>query len=151
MNGQAIKQVLEGITMETLTNGSLGDLWSELPDNVAGSDWVGEIADSARIASDWLTDEDEYSEDKVSDLSYSLADSECEDYYSTINKRVQALALWASTELDDEVAELQAGSSEPKSLTDLNSLYLYAAMRGLYYTLLTYAVNKAEELEEVGA
>ena len=146
MNGKAIKTALSGITQETMTNGTMGELWETLPDFIAGSDWVGEIADMARTASDWVSDDEEYTEDKVQDLSHSLADQEVEDYYVNINKRVQALSLWAYPELDDEVMEFQLNG---KTLTDLNNAYLYCAMRGLAYQVLTYAYNKAEELEGV--
>ena len=147
MQGKEIKAILETITTESMTDGSMSDLWQELPDFIAGSDWVAEITDMARTASDWVTEDQEYSEDIAGDLSSSLADSEVEDYYVNINKRVQALSLWAYPELDDEVSELFNGSVNP-SLTDLNSNYLYCAMRGLAYQLLSYAYEKAEELED---
>ena len=148
MNGKAIKQALSTITQETMTNGTMGELWETLPDFIRGSDWVGEIADMARTASDWVSDDEEYTEDKVQDLSHSLADQEVEDYYVNINRRVQALSLWAYPELDDEVMEFQLNG---KTLTDLNNAYLYCAMRGLAYQVLTYAYNKAEELEGADA
>ena len=145
MNGKAIKTALSGITQETMTNGTMGELWETLPDFIAGSDWVGEIADMARTASDWVSDDEEYTEDRLTDLSHDLANSECEDYHININKRVQALSLWAYPDLDEEVgADEREGF---KSLTDLNTLYLFCAMRGLAYQVLTYAYNKAEELE----
>ena len=148
MQGKEIKKVLDTITEENLTNNSLDELWDEMPDHVAGKDWVGEIADMAWRAKDWLNDEDDYTEDTVTDPSIHLADREVEDYYSTINKRVQALALWARPELDDEVQEFFGGEVNP-TLTDLNSHYLFVAMQGLAYRILAYAYSKAEELEEV--
>ena len=148
MNGKAIKEALSTITQETMTNGTMGELWETLPDFISGSDWVGEIADMARTASDWVSDDEEYTEDKVQDLSSSLAGQEVEDYYVNINRRVQALSLWAYDELDDEVADFGLNG---KTLTDLNNAYLYCAMRGLAYQVLTYAYNKAEELEEANA
>ena len=149
MNGKAIKEALSTITQETMTNGTMGELWETLPDFIAGSDWVGEIADMARTASDWVSDDEEYTEDRLTDLSNDLANGECEDYYVNINRRVQALSLWAYDELDEEVEDITGGGdSAYSSLTALNSLYLYCAMRGLAYQVLTYAYNKAEELEE---
>ena len=150
MQGKQIKATLSTITQESMTNGSMSELWQELPDFISGSDWVGEIADMARTASDWVSDDEEYTEDTVTDNSIHIADSEVEDYYVNINKRVQALSLWAYPELDDEVAEFFGGEVNP-SLTDLNSHYLFCAMQGLAYRILTYAYNKAEELEEVSA
>ena len=152
MNGKAIKEALSTITQESMTNGSMGELWDNLPDFISGSDWVGEIADMARTASDWVNDDEEYTEDRLTDLSNDLANGECEDYHVNINKRVQALSLWAYPELDDEVEDITGGGdSAYSSLTALNSLYLYSAMRGLAYQILTYAYNKAEELKEANA
>ena len=149
MQGKQIKATLSTITQETMTNGTMGELWETLPDFIAGSDWVGEIADMARTASDWVSDDEEYTEDRLTDLSHDLANSECEDYHININKRVQALSLWAYPDLDEEVgADEREGF---KSLTDLNTLYLFCAMRGLAYQVLTYAYNKAEESEEANA
>ena len=152
MQGKQIKATLSTITQESMTNGSMSELWQELPDFISGSDWVGEIADMARTASDWVSDDEEYTEYRLTDLSNDLANRECEDYYVNINKRVQALNLWAYDELDDEVEDITGGGdSAYSSLKALNSLYLYCAMRGLAYQILTYAYNKAEELEEVSA
>ena len=148
MNGKAIKEALSTITQEAMTNGTMGELWETLPDFISGSDWVGEIADMARTASDWVSDDKEYTEDRLTDLSDDLANGECEDYYVNINRRAQALSLWAYDELDDEVIEC---GFEGKTLTDLNTLYLFCAMRGLAYQVLTYAYNKAEDEEEVNA
>ena len=146
MQGKQIKATLSTITQESMTNGTMSELWEELPDFISGSDWVGEIADMARTATDWVSDDEDYTEDRLTDLSDNLANGECEDYYVNINKRAQALSLWAYDELDDEVIEC---GFEGKTLTDLNTLYLFCAMRGLAYRILTYAYNKAEELEEV--
>ena len=152
MQGKQIKATLSTITQESMTNGSMSELWQELPDFISGSDWVGEIADMARTASDWVSDDEEYTEDTVTDNSIHIADSEVENYHVNINRRVQALSLWAYPELDDEVEDITGGGdSAYSSLTALNSLYLYCAMRGLAYQVLTYAYNKAEELKEVSA
>ena len=148
MQGKQIKATLSTITQESMTNGSMSELWQELPDFISGSDWVGEIADMARTASDWVSDDEDYTEDRLTDLSDNLANSECEDYYVNINRRAQALSLWAYDELDDEVIHC---GFEGKTLTDLNTLYLFCAMRGLSYRILIYAYNKAEEIEEVSA
>ena len=146
MQGKQIKATLSTITEESMTNGSMSELWQELPNFIRGSDWVDEIADMARTASDWVSDNEEYTEDRLTVLSHDLANSECEDYYVNINKRVQALNLWAYDELDDEMIECGIVG---KTLADLNTLYLFCAMRGLAYQVLTYAYNKVEELEEV--
>ena len=146
MQGKELKAVLSTITTESMTNGTMSELWEKLPDFISGSDWVGEIADMARTASDWVSDDEEYTEDTVTDNSIHIADSEVENYHVNINRRVQALSLWAYPELDDEVAELFNGEVNP-SLTDLNSHYLFCAMRGLAHQILTYAYEKALELE----
>lgn len=148
--GKQLKSMLSTITKESMTSGgALGDmstLWELLPDNVAGPIWVAEVVDSARTLADWLDDDREYSLDDLRELSGQLADSETEDYYSNINRRVQELSLWAITDLDEEVVN----SGIPcLTLTDMNSAYLYCAMRGLYETLMQWVIDRAEELEEV--
>jgi hypothetical protein len=147
MNGKELKAILATITTDSMTNGSMSELWDTLPNFISGSDWVGEIQDMATMAADWITDDQEYTSDIVDELPSQLADSEVEDYYANINKRVQALSLWAYNELDDEVSELFNGDVNP-TLTDLNSHYLYCAMRGLAYNLLSYAVAKVTDLED---
>ena len=148
MQGKELKAVLSTITTESMTNGTMSELWEKLPDFISGADWVSEIHDMARKCSDWISDEQEYTEDVASDLSNDLANSEVEDYYSNINRRVQALSLWAYDELDDEVEDMTGGGDGAYStLTALNSLYLFCAMRGLAHQILTYAYEKALELE----
>lgn len=147
--GATIKSILSTVTADSMTSGgalgSMGYLWEMLPDNVAGPQWVGEIVAAADTFADWLDDEREYDLDDLHDMTYSLADSEVEDYYSNINRRVQELSLWASVELDEEVAN--SGISIV-TYTDMNSAYLYCAMRGLYYVLAQWAIDVAGEMEE---
>jgi hypothetical protein len=148
--GKQLKSMLSSITKESMTSGgALGDmsnLWELLPDNVAGPIWVAEVVDASTTLADWLDDEREYSLDDLRDMSGQLADSETEDYYSNINKRVQELSLWAITDLDEEVVSTYAAPLV--TLTDMNSAYLYCAMRGLYETLMQWVMDRAEELEE---
>lgn len=144
MKSELLKATLSTVTIESMTNGTMSSLWEELPDMVSGQEWVAEVVDCADRLADYFNDEVE--EDNLTEIAYQFADSECEDYYSNINKRVQALALWASNELDDEVVELCDGRSQ--TLTDLNSKYLYCAMRGLAQTILQWAWDNTEEGEE---
>ena len=149
--GAQLKSVLGTVNLESMTNaGALGDmasLWELLPDNVAGPQWVGEIIAAADTLADWLTDERDYSLDDLQDMTGEIANCEIEDYYSTINRRVQELSLRASTDLDEEVASTYAHSIV--TYTDMNSAYLYCAMRGLYYVLAQWVMDTVEELEEV--
>jgi hypothetical protein len=147
MNNQHLRLALKDITNDNLTNGSLSELWTLLPDYVAGPNWIGEILDAADQLTGYFYDiEDHTSEDKLSDYVHELANGECEDYYSNINKRVQDLSLWAYPALDYEVAEL-TGNQFDGTLTGLNSIYLYAAMRELYSAIVAHITNRANELE----
>jgi hypothetical protein len=148
MNNKDLRLALSEITSETLTNGSLSELWTLLPDYVAGPNWLGEIIDAADQLTGYVYGDDDTSEDKLSDYVHELANSECEDYYSNINKRVQDLSLWAYPALDYEVAEL-TGNQFDGTLTGLNSIYLYAAMRELYSAIAAHITNRASELEEL--
>lgn len=138
--GATLKAVLATITAENLPE----SLWDKLPEHVAGAQWRGEVWGAARTLSDWLDDSD-YELFQLTDLAPSLADSEVEDYYSNINRRVQELSLWAVAELDEEVA---VSGIKCESLTDMNAAYLYCAMRGLYHVLAEWAYETAEELAE---
>lgn len=148
--GATLKKTLSTVTADSMhTGGAAGpmaSLWELLPDNVAGPQWVGEIVAAADTFADWLDDSREYDLDDLHDLTYSLADSEVEDYYSNINRRVQELSLWASVELDEEVV---SSGIPVVTYTDMNSAYLYCAMRGLYYVLAQWAMDIAEDMEEV--
>ena len=139
--GATIKATLSTITGENIPS----TLWELLPENVAGPQWVGEVWGASRTLSDWLNDEKEYSLDDLQDMTGSLADSEVEDYYSNINRRVQELSLWANTALDEEVAS--TWSKKLVTYTDMNEAYLYCAMRGLYSVLAQWAMANTEEEE----
>lgn len=144
MKSELLKATLATVTIESMTDGSMSSLWELLPDMVSGSEWVAEVVDCADRIGDYLSDEVE--EDELMELSYQFADSECEDYYKNINARVQALSLWAYDELDEEVADITGG--EFQTLNDLNSKYLYCAMRGLFETVARWAYENTEEGEE---
>lgn len=146
MNSTLIKQALNEITQESMTNGSMGSLWEMLPDYVAGSQWVGEIVDLAEQLSDYFTDGEDVEDYKLSDYCAEIADGETQDYYSNINKRVQELSLWAYPALDVSVAEL--GTHNAGTITSLNSLYLYCAMRDSLESIAGYVARRVEEQEE---
>ena len=139
MNGKQIK-----VTLDQIEGGERFDIFKLLPDIAGGQTWLNEIKDCARSMGEWLDDEREYDLDDLRDLGGDWANSECEDYYSNINKRVQELSLWASNELDVEVQELGTQERE-MTLTSLNSLYLYAAMRQLWDAVADQAHTNTEE------
>ena len=147
MNKQHLTAALDEITVANLTNGSLSDLWSKLPDYVGGPKWVGEIADAASQWQGYVYDDKDYSLDDLTDYVHELANGECETYYSHINKRVQDLSLWARPEIDSDVEDLTGGQIVDLTLTGLNSLYLFAAMRSLFAAVIEYAYERAAELE----
>lgn len=140
--GATLKATLATINGETIPD----SLWELLPDSVAGAQWRGEIWGAARTLSDWLDDEQEYDLDDLQDMTYKLADSEIEDYYSNINRRVQELALWANDDLDQEIA---TSGFKRDTLTAMNSAYLYCAMRGLYSVLCQWIIDTAEDMGKV--
>ena len=118
-------------TLAKIEAGELYDIFKLLPDIAGGASWCGEIKDTAQRMREWLDLDKDYELDDLHDLGGDYANGECEDYYATINKRVQELSLWASGELDAEVQELNQGRDYP-SLTDLHAQYLYVAMRQIW-------------------
>lgn len=147
MNKDHLIAALSEINAANLPGGDMSALWDKLPDYVAGPNWIGEIIDAASRWKDYIYDDKDYSLDELTDYVHELANGECEDYYSNINKRVQDLALWAHPEIDSDVEDLTGGQLVDLTLTGLNSLYLFAAMRSLFAAVIEYAYERAEELE----
>jgi hypothetical protein len=145
MNKDHLIAALDEINAANAIGDNMSALWDKLPDYVAGPKWIGEIIDAADRWQGYIYEDKDYSLDDLIDYIGELANSECEDYYSNINKRVQDLALWAYPELDQAVEDLGGGSDG--TLTGLNSIYLYTAMDHLYRAVIEYAYERAEELE----
>jgi hypothetical protein len=133
-------------TLARIEGGELFNIFNLLPDIAGGAAWLGEVKDCARSMADWLTDDKEYDLDDLRDLGGNWANSECEDYYNNINTRVQDLSLWASNDLDTEVQELFSREAVP-TLTELNGLYLYAAMRQMFDAVADQAYAHIEGRE----
>lgn len=141
MNGQALKA-----TLATVTEDSFPDsLWQELPEMVHGKEWKAEVIACAESLAEYIYDSEEVDEDQVRDWQYDYASQALEDYYRVINDRVQALDLWAYSELDDEVAELGQSAT---TLNEMNALYLNCALRGLFATVAQWAIDNTEEGKE---
>lgn len=131
-------------TLAKIEGGQKYDIFNLLPEVAGGGVWSAEIEDCARSMAEWLDDEQDYSLDDLRDLGGQWSNSECEDYYKNINARVQALDLWASNDLDEEVQEINDGATYP-SLTDLNSQYLCSAMRRLWDAVADQAHEHTED------
>jgi len=133
-------------TLQKIEDGERFDIFNLLPDIAGGEAWAAEIKDCARSMADWLDDDRDYTLDDLRDLGGDWSNSECEDYYSNINKRVQDLSLWASNELDGEVADITGGGDGAySSLTALQGVYLYVAMRQLWDAVADQAHQNTEE------
>ena len=147
MNKQHLTAALDEINAANIPGGDMSALWDKLPDYVAGPNWIGEIIDAANRWKDYVYKDKDYSLDELTDYVHELANGECEDYYSNINKRVQDLSLWAYPAIDSDVEDLTGGQLVDLTLTGLNSLYLFAAMRSLFAAVIEYAYERAAELE----
>lgn len=147
MNKQHLTAALDEINAANIPGGDMSALWDKLPDYVAGPNWIGEIIDAANRWKDYVYEDKDYSLDELTDYVHELANGECEDYYSNINKRVQDLSLWAYPAIDSDVEDLIGGQLVDTTLTGLNSLYLFAAMRSLFAAVIEYAYERAAELE----
>jgi hypothetical protein len=147
MNKDNLIAALSEINTTNLPGGNMSALWDKLPDYVAGPNWIGEIIDAASQWQGYVYEDKDYSLDDLTDYVHELANGECEDYYSNINKRVQELSLWAYPAIDSDVEDLIGGQLVDTTLTGLNSLYLFAAMRSLFQAVIEYAYERAAELE----
>jgi hypothetical protein len=115
-------------TLEKIKGGETYDIFNLLPDIAGGSVWLDEIKDTAMYVQGYVNANEDYSTDDLRDYGHEYANGQCETYYKNINDEVQALSLWASNEIDEEVVMLNEGRNYP-SLTDLNSQYLFVAKR----------------------
>ena len=147
MNSNKVKTVLETLAD---ANSIDTELWAKLPNQASGAEWAGEILDTASSMK-YCLHVDEVSEDYLRDLVGEYANGECEDYYLNIHNRVTRLNLWAIDELDEEVQVLNSGVRDYPSMTDLEAQYLYAACQILWLAVAEWAIEKAEEMEEVSA
>lgn len=146
MKGSQLKK-----TLLVVEGGELYDIFNLLPEVAGGEAWLYEIKDCVRSMGEWLDDEQDYELDDLRDLGGQWANSECEDYYNNINKRVQDLSLWASNDLDVEVATLNdspMNDGEAFTLTQLQAQYLYCAMRQLWDAVADQVFQNTEEEEE---
>ena len=142
MNVELIKAELDRVA-ESIPH----EIWQSLPDIASGTEWTDFIADTAQRMTDYIYDENKTLED-ILDFGNEFADDQCVDTYAGTNKQVQELSLWASNDLDSAVEELSEGF---KSLTRVNTLYLYKASRWTWGAVARYVFNKVTELEEVNA
>ena len=142
MNG---KELLE--TLQKIREGETYDIFSLLPEVAGGADWMGEIKDCAMCVQGYIQEGEEYEVDDLRDKGWQYAETEVEDYYSNINKRVQELGLWASGDLDEQIAEMHPLGDGEMTLTRLHSLYLYCAMRMVWDAVVDQAFQNTEEME----
>jgi superfamily II DNA or RNA helicase len=136
-------------TLEKIKDGQTYDIFNLLPDIAGGSVWLDEIKDTALYVQGYVNADEDYSIDDIRDYGHEYANEQCETYYKNINDEVQSLSLWASNEIDDEVAEL-ASDIEPK-LTTLQSLYLFVAKRMVWDAVVDQAFQNINQDELVGA
>jgi hypothetical protein len=136
-------------TLEKIKNGETYDIFNLLPDIAGGSVWLDEIKDTALYVQGYVNADDDYEISDLRDYGHEYADGQCETYYKNINDEVQALSLWASNEIDAEVAELAEGIDP--TLTKLQSLYLFVAKRMIWDAVVDQAFQNTNQDELVEA
>jgi len=138
-------------TLEKIKGGETYDIFNLLPDIAGGKIWLDEIKDTAMYVQGYVNAEDTYDIDDIRDYNHEYANGQCETYYKDINDEVQALSLWASNEMDEEVAELLCPSTERCTLTKLQSLYLFVAKRMVWDAVVDQAFQHTTQTELVEA
>jgi hypothetical protein len=136
-------------TLEKIKGGETYDIFNLLPDIAGGSVWLDEIKDTAMYVQGYVNADNDYEISDLRDYGHEYANGQCETYHKNINDEVQALSLWASNEVDEEVSELNDGRPYP-SLTDLNSQYLFVAKWKVWDAVVDQAFQHSiqEELVE---
>lgn len=145
MQGKALLE-----TLEQVQQGETFSIWNLLPTQAGGKEWAQEIKDTAWRMSEFIQAENDYSLEDLRDYETQFATTECETYYKDIHDRNHALSLWAMDEVQEMVSELFELSAT-NSLTDLESNYLYCAMRILWNAIAEEVFENTEELEEASA
>lgn len=143
-NGKALRE-----TLRDIEDGANYNIYNLLPNGASGFAWGDEVFSGARTLRDWIDPDKNYELDDLRDMVGQIADGETQDYHANINKRVQALTLWAYDELDELVQEFFPHNvSDQPTLNDLNSRYLYAGMRILFDAIVDQAYENTEGGEE---
>ena len=132
-------------TLEKIKGGETYDIFNLLPDIAGGSVWLDEIKDTAMYAQGYVNAEDDYGIDDLRDYGREYANGQCETYYKNINDEVQALSLWASNEIDEEVAMLNEGRPYP-TFNELNAQYLFAGKRMVWDAIVDQMFTNTEEM-----
>jgi hypothetical protein len=138
------KKLLE--TLEKIKGGETYDIFNLLPDIAGGSVWLDEIKDTAMYVQGYINEGEDYTLETLRDYGHEYADGQCETYYRNINDEVQALSLWASNEIDEEVAEMAEGIDP--TLTKLQALYLFVAKRMVWDAVTDQAFTNTEEMAD---
>jgi hypothetical protein len=136
-------------TLEKIKCGQTYDIFNLLPDIAGGSVWLDEIKDTAMYVKGYVNADDDYEISTLRDYGHEYADGQCETYYKNINDEVQALSLWASNEIDEEVAEMAEGIDP--TLTKLQALYLFVAKRMVWNAVVDQAFQHTTTDELVEA
>jgi hypothetical protein len=136
-------------TLEKIKCGQTYDIFNLLPDIAGGSVWLDEIKDTAMYVEGYVNADDDYEISTLRDYGHEYADGQCETYYKNINDEVQALSLWASNEIDEEVAEMAEGIDP--TLTKLQALYLFVAKRMVWNAVVDQAFQHSMQDELVEA
>ena len=136
-------------TLEKIKCGQTYDIFNLLPDIAGGGVWLDEIKDTAMYVQGYVNADEDYEISTLRDYGHEYADGQCETYYKNINDEVQALSLWASNEIDEEVAEMAEGIDP--TLTKLQALYLFVAKRMVWNAVVDQAFQHTTTDELVEA
>lgn len=131
------------VTLKKIEEGETYDIWNLLPDVASGKEWAGEIKDGARAVAEYIQEDEDYDLDDLRDNSHEYADTCSSSSYKYIHDQVHELGLWASADIEAEVSEL--AGNEVVSLTKLESLYYYTAMRMVFDAVADQAHQNTED------
>lgn len=134
------------VTLKKIEEGETYDIWNLLPDVASGEEWAGEIIDGAQAVAGYIQEDEDYNIDDLRDNSHEYADGCTASSYRHIHDQVHELRLWASNDIEAEVSEL--AGNEVVSLTKLEALYYYTAMRMVFDAVADQAFENTEEEEE---
>jgi hypothetical protein len=122
-------------------------LWGKLPEVAGGALWQAEILETIQSVREYIGAEME--EEDLADYAMEFADLVVSSSYKYIHDQVNALNLWASNDIEQDLQNY--GTENFDSLTRWEQMYLYSAYAIIFRVIVEEAFCLIEETEEVSA
>lgn len=125
--------------------GISSDLWACMPDQAAGSAWVGFMVQVAEEIAEDLNEDQEYSFDDLTENVLEYADNNTPPYYKDQFTMVNELDLWAINDIEETVeGRLAYDPENPLTLRSLMGVYCAAAYEITWLAICNFIMSEEE-------